>query len=107
MGQETDSVIERIKEYSRLVSKEFRLKKVILYGSRSRGDYFSHSDIDLILISNDFPKDWFKRQSRLHYLKLRQIEPIGYTMAEFKKMLKEGNRFIETVMKEGKEISFE
>jgi len=107
MGQETDSVIERIKEYCRLVSKEFRLKKVILYGSRSRGDYFPHSDIDLILISNDFPKDWFKRQSRLHYLKLKQIEPIGYTMAEFKKMLKEGNRFIETVLKEGKEISFE
>lgn len=107
MGEETDSVLERIKEYCWRVGKEFKLKKVLLFGSRSRGDHYPHSDIDLLLISDDFPSDWFKRQARLHFLKLKQIEPIGYTAVEIDKMLKEGNRFIETVLKEGREIRIE
>ncbi len=104
MGREPDTILERITEYCKRVSREFELKKVILFGSRSRGDFYPHSDIDLLLVSDDFPQDWFKRQSRLHFLKLKQIEPIGYTTAEINKMLREGNKFIETALKEGKEI---
>jgi predicted nucleotidyltransferase len=104
MDRETDTVPERIIEYCRRVSKEFKLEKVLLFGSRSRGDFYPHSDIDILLVSDDFPKDWFKRQARLHFLKLRQIEPIGYTTDEIEKMLEEGNIFIKTVIREGKEI---
>ncbi len=104
MGREPDKILERINEYCKSVSREFELKKIILFGSRSRGDFYPHSDIDLLLVSDEFPHDWFNRQSRLHFLKLKQIEPIGYTTSEINKMLEEGNRFIETVLKEGKEI---
>jgi predicted nucleotidyltransferase len=104
MGRETDPIIERISEYCKQVSKEFKLEKVLLFGSRSRGDFYPHSDIDLLLISDDFPKDWFKRQARLHFLKLKQIEPIGYTTVEIDTMLGEGNLFIKTILQEGKEI---
>jgi predicted nucleotidyltransferase len=85
MDRETDTVLERIIEYCRRVSQEFKLEKVLLFGSRSRGDFFPYSDIDLLLVSDDFPKDWFKRQARLHFLKSRQIEPIGYTTDEIRK----------------------
>lgn len=104
MDRETDTVLERIIEYCRRVSKEFKLRKVLLFGSRSRGDFYPHSDIDLLLVSDDFPQDWFKRQARLHFLKSKQIEPIGYTTVEIDKMLKEGNTFIKAVFREGKEI---
>ncbi|MGB7532555.1 MAG: hypothetical protein WA977_06205 [Halobacteriota archaeon] len=42
MGGETDSVavIERVIEYCRRVDREFRLKRVVLFGSRSRGDFY-------------------------------------------------------------------
>jgi predicted nucleotidyltransferase len=104
MDRETDPILERIIEYCKNVNKEFKLRKVLLFGSRSRGDFYPHSDIDLLLVSDDFPQDWFKRQARLHFLKLKQIEPIGYTTLEIEKMLVEGNTFITTVFQEGKEI---
>ena len=104
MDRETDPIHERIIEYCKRVNKEFKLRKVLLFGSRSRGDFYPHSDIDLLLVSDDFPHDWFKRQARLHFLKLKKIEPIGYTTLEIEKMLVEGNMFITTVFREGKEI---
>ena len=104
MGGETDSIIERVIEYCRRVDREFRLKRVVLFGSRSRGDFYPHSDIDLLLVSDDFPDDWFARQTKLYFLKLKQIEPIGYTTTEIRGMMEEGNTFIENVFREGKDI---
>mgnify|MGYP001071608602 CR=1 FL=1 len=104
MGGETDSIIERVIEYCRSVDREFRLKRVVLFGSRSRGDFYPHSDIDLLLVSDEFPDDWFTRQAKLYFLKLKQIEPIGYTTTEIRRMVEEGNKFIENVFREGKEI---
>ncbi len=104
MGGETDSIIERVIEYCRRVDREFRLKRVVLFGSRSRGDFYPHSDIDLLLVSDDFPDDWFKRQAKLYFLKSKQIEPIGYTTPEIRRMMDEGNKFIEDIFREGKDI---
>jgi hypothetical protein len=35
---------------------------------------------------------------------LSQIEPIGYTTAEIHRMIEKGNKFVENVFREGKEI---
>ena len=104
MGGEADPVMDRVLEYCRRVDQEFRLKRVLLFGSRSRGDFYPHSDIDLLLISDEFPDDWFARQTKLYLLKLLQIEPLGYTTDEIRRMLDDGNTFIENVLREGKEI---
>ena len=104
MGRETDPIIEQVIEYCRRVNQKFKLNRVILFGSRSRGDFYPHSDIDVLLISDDFPDDWFKRQTVLYYLKMRQIEPIGYTTTEIKNMMMEGNNFIKNILREGKDI---
>lgn len=104
MGEEADSIIERVIVYCKRVNKKFRLKRVLLFGSMSRGDFYPHSDIDILLISDEFPDDWFKRQAELYFLKTKQIEPIGYTTDEIQTMLQEGNNFIENVFREGKDI---
>jgi len=104
MGEEADSIIEQVIAYCKRVNQNFRLKRVILFGSMSRGDFYPHSDIDLLLISDEFPDDWFKRQAELYFLKTKQIEPIGYTTDEIQNMLKEGNNFIENVLREGRDI---
>ncbi len=101
------AVMDRVMEYCRRVDREFKLKRVILFGSRSRGDFYPHSDIDLLLISDEFPDDWFARQARLCFLKLRQIEPIGYTTDEIQRMKDQGNTFIENILREGTEIKSE
>ena len=43
----------------------------------------------------------------MYFLKSKQIEPIGYTTAEIRGMIAEGNKFIENVFREGKEIELD
>jgi predicted nucleotidyltransferase len=83
------------------------LKKIILFGSYARGDHFPNSDIDLLLVSDEFHDDWFKRHARLYYLKVRRIEPFGYTSHELQQLIEVGNPFIEIILKEGKELPLE
>lgn len=34
--------------------RDFKIKEVVIFGSRIKGDYLENSDLDLILISDDF-----------------------------------------------------
>lgn len=43
-----DSVLERIKE----ISLQFKVDKIILFGSRARGDHSSVSDYDVAIFEN-------------------------------------------------------
>ena len=104
MGGETNSIIERVIEYFRRIDREFGLNRVVSFGSSSRGDFYPHRDIDILLISDEFPDDWFKRHTRLYFLKLKRIEPIGYTADGINRMLNEGNMFIENIFQEGKDV---
>ena len=40
----------------------------------------------------------------MYFFKSKQIEPIGYTTAEIRGMTEAGNKFIENVFREGKDI---
>ena len=55
-------------------------KRKILFCSRSRGNFYPNSDIDLLLISDEFPDDWFTRHAKLYLLKLKQIELSTYAI---------------------------
>ena len=46
-----DIVLDEIREYA----KRFQLEKVILFGSRARGDYKEKSDIDLAVSGGEIP----------------------------------------------------
>jgi predicted nucleotidyltransferase len=35
--------------------KEFTVVKLILFGSKARGDYTEHSDVDLLVLVEEFP----------------------------------------------------
>ncbi|MEM2398244.1 MAG: nucleotidyltransferase domain-containing protein, partial [Ignisphaera sp.] len=37
--------------------KKLALRLVILFGSRARGDYTDRSDIDILVVADDLPKD--------------------------------------------------
>ncbi|MHB8076719.1 nucleotidyltransferase domain-containing protein [Desulfosporosinus fructosivorans] len=44
-----DSVLERIKE----ISLQYKVDKIVLFGSRARGDHSSVSDYDIAIYGND------------------------------------------------------
>jgi len=44
-----------------------KLKAVYLYGSYARGDYREGSDVDVMILLNDY-KDYWKEQSKISHL---------------------------------------
>ncbi|MDW7726495.1 MAG: nucleotidyltransferase domain-containing protein [Candidatus Methanoperedens sp.] len=85
----TDAIKEELDEYCKNVIDRFNPACIILYGSRAKGTFTNTSDIDIIVISNNFEQDFL---SRITYLidantSMLPVEPLGYTEAEFETML--------------------
>jgi len=70
-------------------SRGINISKLILYGSYARGDYREGSDIDLILISEDFKNyDYWSRidiLSEAIYDVFEPLEVVGFTPEEWDK----------------------
>ena len=102
---------ERTREIRRFLSaikKKFRPSKVILFGSRARGDYMEESDYDLLIVSNEFAKyDW--RERIIEVIKLADgkfsLDVICLTEEEFEKRKKELS-IVNEAVKEGVTLKF-
>lgn len=94
--------------------KPYNPDKVILFGSRARGDNRPESDFDLAIIKDNIPKNQrrllaifkllYKDDFNSPIYDLPDIEPQVYTPEEFQKRLKMGDFFVKTINKEGKII---
>lgn len=85
----TDAIKEELEGYCKNVIERFNPVCIILYGSRAKGTFTDTSDLDIIVISNNFENDFL---ARIKYLidsntSMFPIEPLGYTEAEFETML--------------------
>ncbi len=78
------------------VIKNFGVKKVILFGSRARGDYRNNSDIDLAFIFDNNDKDNFiKMQAKLEELNtLYKFDVIDFNTLK-------NDKFKEEILKDG------
>jgi predicted nucleotidyltransferase len=87
------------------IIRQYRPKKIIMFGSYARGDIHQGSDLDLVIIKNTKRK-FLRRMDDVLDLCDGEIavEPLIYTEAEFRKMLEQGNDFLETVVSEGKVV---
>jgi predicted nucleotidyltransferase len=85
MDKRYHSIIEEYKK--NLSSLGIRIKKVILYGSYARGKATEESDIDLVVISDDFKNmDLWERLCILAHARIGIKEPmeiLGLTENEF------------------------
>lgn len=92
MGRITDrNVTEWIGCFVAAVAAKYDPEKIILFGSRARGDHLSDSDVDILIVSNQFEgTNWLKRIMDVSLLwnGLVTLEPICYTPAEFEEKKK-------------------
>ncbi|MEX2683292.1 MAG: nucleotidyltransferase domain-containing protein [Candidatus Sigynarchaeota archaeon] len=84
MGKEPDG---RIQEFAKRIKEKLPIDRIILFGSRARGDNFRNSDYDIIVISDYFAGMRFAERIALvldfwdgYPL---ELEPICYTVKEF------------------------
>jgi predicted nucleotidyltransferase len=104
MDKETHKVI---KEFAEKI-KKLKPEKIILFGSRARGDNFKHSDFDVIIVSKSFAgKKITERMSELYayWERSEDLEPLCYTPEEFEKY-KRTLPIIKHAVKEGKVIAY-
>jgi len=94
MDRITDrNVTEWIDRFVAAVADKYDPEKILLFGSRARGDYLLESDVDILIVSKKFEgTNWLKRIMDVSLLwnGLVTLEPICYTPAEFdekKKMI--------------------
>ena len=74
-----EQVIELVKRYCEVIQNIFSVKKVVLYGSYSRGDQKEWSDIDVAVFLNERKEDILTAESKLHKLRREidsRIEPV-------------------------------
>lgn len=84
------SVLEIISDFRKVIeSKGIRVNKLILFGSYATGKYKEGSDIDLVVISEDFnEKNYWERIEILSaaiYDIFAPIEAVAMTPEEWKK----------------------
>lgn len=76
--------------------KDFGLKKVILFGSRARGDYRNNSDIDLAVIFNSKDNDNYIRL----FTKLEELNTLyKFDVIDFNRIT--NDKLKEEILKDG------
>ena len=101
-----EHLIKSLKKFLEKLGKDINIEKVILFGSRARGDFNSQSDIDLIIVSDGFENmSFFERVKKVsYYWEIDYpVDFICYSPKEFNK-LKNQISVVREAIKEGIEI---
>lgn len=97
---------EMLVEIVRRIRSVANPQKIVLFGSRARGEHRPDSDIDLLVIE-DSPLPRYRRSIRL-YAALADLpidvdtELVVYTPAEVEEWRSAGAAFVTTALREGK-----
>lgn len=105
-GGDEAELLAELSRFREALAREFGPCRLILFGSRARGDHLRTSDVDLIIISEGFAGMNFLKRMR-HVLALWDgdipLEPLCYTPEEFARK-KEEIGIVAVAAREGKEI---
>ena len=99
MAKEEDA--QRIaRNYIKRLARDISVRQAILTGSRATGSYMEDSDVDLIIVSDDFSK--MPLPERLKYLQKQwksriPLEAFGYTVNEFRTLQRKSTYVKEAV----------
>ena len=103
MGKEESKLVEALREFKEMMRQRYDIKAMILFGSHVRDEADENSDIDLIVVGNEFKgKSSLKRPVAL-YLEWKMDYPVDflcYTPDEFEEKRKEIS-IVRQALKEG------
>lgn len=106
MDNTQNKIKKELKNFLIKVNERFNINEAILFGSRARGDSLDISDVDLIIVSDDFSDIPFRKRMA-EVIEFWEgdvdLEVICYTRKEFNK-LKERIGLVKTAVEEGIEL---
>ena len=104
--QTTPQVIRRLQALKRRLQRRIRVDRMVLFGSRARGDWLLTSDADVMIVSPDFAGRRFVNRSAdilRHWGGRVDLEVFCYTPAEIAERRHEIG-IIAQALKEGRRI---
>uniref|UniRef100_D0KP55 DNA polymerase beta domain protein region n=1 Tax=Saccharolobus solfataricus (strain 98/2) TaxID=555311 RepID=D0KP55_SACS9 len=84
------------------IYSKFTPKLVVIFGSYARGDYTDQSDIDVLIVSDVFPRDPRKGFAITYSIEFPKVMPIAMNTQVFLKKLEGGSTFILEIIEDGK-----
>jgi len=83
-------LLKNLKIFREKLKEDYKIKEVILFGSRANGKFRKDSDVDLIIVGNFQGKNGLKRVPPLYeYWKIDlPVDFICYTPVEYEKLKK-------------------
>jgi len=96
-----ETVINIVKQYANVVTKELSPSAIVLFGSYAKGNARDDSDIDVAVIFDGFTGDWHKTSSMLWRLRRNisfDIEPVLLDRVE------DRSGFVKNIFKTGQII---
>ena len=99
--EQSEKIYEELKKFAELLKKQYKVKKVYLYGSLARGDVNEGSDIDLIIVG-EFEGKMPERIKKVLDITSLPIEPLVYTESEFMEM--KHRAFLKQILPTAKEL---
>ncbi|MGC9079808.1 MAG: nucleotidyltransferase domain-containing protein [Nanopusillaceae archaeon] len=101
MDKRAIEIANKIKE--KLEKEGIKVDKIILFGSRARGDYLKESDYDFIIVSKDFKNIPIIKRIELALID-ENVDVIYLTPEEFEKEKNFLGSVVSYAVKEGIEI---
>ncbi|MDI6736538.1 MAG: nucleotidyltransferase domain-containing protein [bacterium] len=100
-----EDTLAQIKIIAERLKKEYKAKRIILFGSYATGEATEDSDVDLFIIVRTQER-FFERMAHVRALirDLRKglpVAPIIFTQQEFKKRVNVGDQFIKEILEKG------
>ncbi|ATZ60812.2 MAG: nucleotidyltransferase domain-containing protein [Methanosarcinales archaeon Met12] len=106
MGEKKSELIDELKQFKNEISKKHDIRSMILFGSRSKGMGDRHSDVDLLLVSDEFKDKSTLERPCQFYLEWSLDYPVDFlcfTPEEFEKKKKQIT-IVRKAVEEGIEI---
>ncbi len=100
----TQQYVQKIaRGYVEQLGRKIRVQEAILTGSWAKGSYLEDSDVDLLIVSDDFSR--MSLPERLAYLQKRWrnrlvLEAFGYTTREFR-ALRKNSTYVKDAVRHG------
>jgi uncharacterized protein len=102
-SEESRKSWDEIVDYCKSLAAEYRAKLVLVFGSSVKSTWTESSDVDILVISDNLPKNPIQRFFDVEQANF-DVQIFGYTTRELEDMLDSLNIFVISALDEGKVI---
>jgi predicted nucleotidyltransferase len=99
--EEQQELVAHARRYGERLRARIGPLSMFVVGSVARGDFNMWSDVDVVVIADGLPAHPLERSRLLYDLVEGGIEPKGYTLAEFGRLLTQGHPLASEAMEKG------